>query len=261
LHLAARSAGTPFLLELLKRGVKPKLDDYGNTPLHYAMTTHARDKELWDQLIEAGNPVDGGEPPLIHSARVYWNHVAVQYLLEKGADPNARDEDGKTVMEAAQALGQDKIVAVLERWEKQGAGAAPDRCPECGAEGLGLEKQGGSVPSDQVFCNACGGMFDTESMEQVPTSVLRTESMSFLFTGKLSSMSRQEAKRRVEELGGVSRSSVSKDLDYLVVGDEGSPLYGNGKKGSKMVAAEKLIDQGADLKIISESVFMKLKRN
>ena len=89
---------------------------------------------------------------------------------------------------------------------------------------------------------------------------LRTNGKSFLFTGKLSSMSRAEARARVEELGAVSRGSVSRDLDYLVIGNEGSPLFGQGKKGSKMVAAEKLVAAGAALKIISETDFLKLKR-
>jgi NAD-dependent DNA ligase len=90
---------------------------------------------------------------------------------------------------------------------------------------------------------------------------LRTAGKSFVFTGKLSRMGRAEAKARVADLGGVVKSSVTKDLDYLVIGDEGSPLYGAGKKGSKMIAAEKLIAAGAALKIISESDFLKLERS
>ena len=83
---------------------------------------------------------------------------------------------------------------------------------------------------------------------------------TFLFTGKLSKLTRAEAKARVAALGGVAKSSVVKDLDYLVVGDEGSPLYGEGKKGNKIIAAEKLIADGASLRIISETVFNGLER-
>ena len=80
----------------------------------------------------------------------------------------------------------------------------------------------------------------------------------FLFTGKLATMSRHDAKRRIAELGGVAAGSVSKDLDYLVVGDEGSPLYGAGAKGDKLLAAETLIAGGAKLKIISENAFLSI---
>ena len=39
-----------------------------------------------------------------------------------------------------------------------------------------------------------------------------------------------------------------------------SPLFGGGKKGSKLVAVEKLIAQGRSLQIISETDFLKMKR-
>lgn len=88
----------------------------------------------------------------------------------------------------------------------------------------------------------------------------KTIGKSFLFTGKLSALTRAEAKSRVADLGGVCKSSVVQDLDYLVVGDEGSPLFGNGKKGSKLNAAEKLVDSGAALVIMSETDFKKLTK-
>lgn len=48
---------------------------------------------------------------------------------------------------------------------------------------------------------------------------------AFLFTGRLSGMTRQEAKRLVESLGGKVASSVSRKVDYVVVGeDPGSKL-------------------------------------
>jgi NAD-dependent DNA ligase len=82
----------------------------------------------------------------------------------------------------------------------------------------------------------------------------------FLFTGKMGTLVRDDAKKRVEWLGGVAASSVSRDLDYLVVGDDGSPLYGHGAKGNKILAAEKLQAHGAGVKIISEKQFLELKR-
>jgi len=82
---------------------------------------------------------------------------------------------------------------------------------------------------------------------------------SFLFTGKLATMQRAEAERKVTEANGANASGVSPKLDYLVIGDEGSPLYGQGKKGSKQVAAEKLMDKGGTpLKIISETAFLQM---
>jgi DNA ligase-1 len=80
----------------------------------------------------------------------------------------------------------------------------------------------------------------------------------FMFTGKLAGMMRDQAQKKVTSIGGVNAGSVSADLDYLVVGDDGSPLFGAGAKGDKILKAEKLINQGSALKIISETEFVKM---
>ncbi|MBF0493145.1 MAG: NAD-dependent DNA ligase LigA [Deltaproteobacteria bacterium] len=72
---------------------------------------------------------------------------------------------------------------------------------------------------------------------------------TFLFTGKMSSMDRSEAEKKVEALGGEIASGVTKDLTYLVIGSEG---YANREKGNKWLKAETLIAKGASLQIISE---------
>jgi len=73
----------------------------------------------------------------------------------------------------------------------------------------------------------------------------------FCFTATLTSMSRSEAQKKVEALGGRVLSSVTKDLDYLVLGGEGNA-------GSKLAKAEKVRDAGAGLKVIGEKEFMRL---
>ncbi|TXH70235.1 MAG: hypothetical protein E6Q83_06825 [Thiothrix sp.] len=81
---------------------------------------------------------------------------------------------------------------------------------------------------------------------------------TFLFTGKLSTMTRGEAEAKVTAANGKNAGSVNAKLGYFVIGDEGSPLYGNGRKGSKQVSAEKLIADGAGIKIISETAFLQM---
>lgn len=81
---------------------------------------------------------------------------------------------------------------------------------------------------------------------------------SFLFTGKMQSMTRETAEDMVKKANGKISGAVNNKLDFLVIGDDGSPLYGNGRKGSKQVKAEELIAKGATLKIISETAFLQM---
>jgi DNA ligase (NAD+) len=67
---------------------------------------------------------------------------------------------------------------------------------------------------------------------------------TFLFTGTLQEMPRNQAKQRVQQKGGEILSSVSKNLDYLVAGE---------KPGSKFKKAQDL-----NIKILTEEEFTKL---
>ncbi|MFA6541666.1 MAG: helix-hairpin-helix domain-containing protein, partial [Bacteroidota bacterium] len=66
----------------------------------------------------------------------------------------------------------------------------------------------------------------------------------FVLTGSMESMSRDEAKEKIESLGGKSSSSVSKKTDYVIVGAEA---------GSKL---QKAIELG--VKTIDEKEFLSL---
>ncbi|MDD3072629.1 MAG: NAD-dependent DNA ligase LigA [Candidatus Pacebacteria bacterium] len=67
---------------------------------------------------------------------------------------------------------------------------------------------------------------------------------SFVFTGELNSITREKAKEKVRMLGGKVSSSVSENIDYLVLGDN---------PGSKLKRAKE-----KEIKIIKENDFLKL---
>lgn len=81
---------------------------------------------------------------------------------------------------------------------------------------------------------------------------------SVLFTGKMAHLERKAAQDAVKKVGGKTPDAMSKHIDFLVIGDEGSPLLGDGKKSTKHKQAEKIIGEGGALKIISESEFLRM---
>lgn len=92
-----------------------------------------------------------------------------------------------------------------------------------------------------------------KKFEKVGVRVLKQETsekssklkgLTFLFTGTLDTLSREKAEEAVRENGGDVSSSVSKETDYVVAGEE---------PGSKYDRAKKL-----GVKIVSEKEFLKL---
>ena len=69
---------------------------------------------------------------------------------------------------------------------------------------------------------------------------------TFMFTGKLSNMSRSEAKSLIEQNSGSIVSNVTKKLDYLIVGEKPTNRKINVARGLKI----KILDQSSWLKML-----------
>ena len=69
------------------------------------------------------------------------------------------------------------------------------------------------------------------------------EGKSFVFTGTMDRMGRNEAKALVENLGGTIHSSVTKSTTYVVAGSEpGSKLDKAKSSGVKIISEEEFLD-------------------
>lgn len=77
-----------------------------------------------------------------------------------------------------------------------------------------------------------------------------------VFTGKLSSLGRRDARAVVARLGGASADEVTAKTTMLVVGDEG--FGAGGEKSQKLRRAEELGAAGARIRILPEADFCRL---
>lgn len=81
---------------------------------------------------------------------------------------------------------------------------------------------------------------------------------SICFTGGLMSMVRRDAMERVTEVGCDFKNSVSKNLDYLVIGDADFVQFADGWRTGKLDKAMSLRAAGAAIEIIPENDFLQL---
>jgi len=72
---------------------------------------------------------------------------------------------------------------------------------------------------------------------------------SFCFTGELVRMKRSEAEKIVKSLGGICKSSVTKDLSYLVTNN---PASGSSKNKKAVELGIPVIDESAFFKLIGQ---------
>ena len=86
--------------------------------------------------------------------------------------------------------------------------------------------------------------------------VLQAEQVAF--TGTLASMPHRQAQELAEQHGGSAMQHVSRQTTMLVIGEEGWPLDPDGQPSQKLRHAQDLRTQGYDIKLVSESDWLKL---
>ena len=79
-----------------------------------------------------------------------------------------------------------------------------------------------------------------------------------VFTGTLMSMVRDDAIQRVVDLGGDCATSISKKVNFLVVGDQDFARVADPSGSRKLLKARELRSAGADIEIIPEQEFLRM---
>ncbi|MGY3052507.1 DNA polymerase-3 subunit epsilon [Pedobacter sp. UYEF25] len=82
-------------------------------------------------------------------------------------------------------------------------------------------------------------------------------SRKIVITGTLSSMVRAEAQQTIANIGGIIGNSVTKDTDFLIVGQQDYRVVGDDGMSNKQEKAVMLIGKGSTLEILSEDDFLK----
>jgi ankyrin repeat protein len=118
MHLVAGNGSVTVLDALVAKGAKVTTTELAYTPLHYCMTTHDKDTEMWDRLIELGCNIEDknkwGDTALLNAVSCH-NPTAVKYLLGRGADRTVTDPKGRTALQLAHEYKNPKLIALLEK--------------------------------------------------------------------------------------------------------------------------------------------------
>jgi NAD-dependent DNA ligase len=202
------------------------------------------------------------------NAEKVWNYFIVRGLTPvaaAGAMGNIDQESSfnPLVQEGGSGIGFGLIQWSFERRTKLEAAAA--------AQGVSFAP---GADSDAALLFQLNWLWDGEygtqqwqpqvnaetKIEGDPTKH-NTESIFYgrtvVFTGALSSMVRAEAQQTIADIGGTLGNGVTKETDFLVVGQQDYRVVGEDGMSSKQKKAISLIEKGSSLEILSEDDFLK----
>ncbi len=118
--------------------------------------------------------------------------------------------------------------------------------------------------STEKFINSCKRIKSKLDIREIKTDNIEFDishplyNQCCVFTGTLEKMSRREAMQYVVDLGGFCSNSITKETNYLILGNNDyNPLVKDGKS-NKQKKAELLKLNGYDIEIISENIFYEM---
>ncbi len=131
-----------------------------------------------------------------------------------------------------------------------------DDFPEKLRTSVGQLFEGGYRPSEtkRVYKSVAEQIVGNPSKHN-PESIFYGKTV--IFTGTLSSMVRSKAQQAIADIGGLLGNAITKDTDFLVVGQQDYKVVGDDGMSSKQEKAIKLIEKGAAIEVISENDFLR----
>jgi DNA ligase (NAD+) len=176
------------------------------------------------------------------SAAKVIRHIRAPRALSLAAFVAGFDFDGigETIMDKVVAAGFDTLeklrgAAIEELAGVYGLGEISARTIVEGLEETGAEM-------DRVLAAGVIGIAPPPPSESRPL-----RGYSFCFTGELLSMKRKEAEEQIKALGGSAKTSVTKDLSFLVTND---PESGSGKNAKARKLGVAILDEGQFLELL-----------
>ena len=120
----------------------------------------------------------------------------------------------------------------------------------------------GSDAVSEYRKDAAAGLLREHSPYDDPQPPIEFVDRAFVFTGAFSFGSRTECQEEVIRRGGKTQNTVSRTVDYLVIGEEGSKAWKEGAYGNKIEAAVLARRESGMPAIVSEAHWMDaLRRN
>ncbi len=262
--------------------IKPMYDDfdYFNVLIHGIRPEDVADKPEFDVLWDEIKPLIENQFLIAHNAGFDMSvlrrtleayqlpfpslQYSCSYIFSKKVWQGLPAYDLKTLCNAngivfkhhrAGADSRATAELALKAFDKAEVYSVDD-FPEKLRTPVGQLFEGGYRPSEtkRVYKNVAEQIVGDPSKHN-PESIFYGKTV--IFTGTLSSMVRSKAQQAIADIGGILGNAITKDTDFLVVGQQDYKVVGDDGMSSKQEKAIKLIEKGAAIEVISENDFLR----
>jgi DNA polymerase III subunit epsilon len=262
--------------------IKPMYDDfdYFNVLIHGIRPEDVADKPEFDVLWDEIKPLIENQFLIAHNAGFDMSvlrrtleayqlpfpslQYSCSYIFSKKVWQGLPAYDLKTLCNAngivfkhhrAGADSRATAELALKAFDKAEVYSVDD-FPEKLRTSVGLLFEGGYRPSEtkRVYKNVAEQIVGDPNKHN-PESIFYGKTV--IFTGTLSSMVRSKAQQAIADIGGILGNAITKDTDFLVVGQQDYKVVGDDGMSSKQEKAIKLIEKGAAIEVISENDFLR----